>query len=113
MKITESKKVWVAWTNTDCTEGRGSVVPKYVCMTKATAIRLGRRGSVQGCDCEVTEEIAVKINGGCWLVPGRIEYPTVDDDKVQKRLEERELLIQKMRKLGVTGEDIERLKLLS
>ena len=43
MEIQDTKQVWLAMTNTDCTEGRGRQYPKFVCEKKATAIRLGKK----------------------------------------------------------------------
>ena len=62
MKIEDSKKVWVAWSNTDLTEGRGKPIPKAVCEEESTAVRLGKKGDVQGSDCYISESIAVKLN---------------------------------------------------
>jgi hypothetical protein len=48
--MTEKRTVWVAYTNTDCTEGRGYDVPIAVCAAEATAVRLARKQYVQGSD---------------------------------------------------------------
>jgi len=69
--IEDTKDVYVAWSNTDLTEGRGGQIPKHVAEVYETAVRLGHKGSVQGCDCPVTKELAVKV-GGKWLAPARI-----------------------------------------
>ena len=36
--MTEKRTVWVTYTNTDCTEGRGHDVPIAVCAAEATAL---------------------------------------------------------------------------
>lgn len=105
MEIQETKTVWVAWTNTDNTEGRGRQVPKAVCETKATALRIGRRGYIQGSDCPVSSRIAVKINNS-WLVPGVIHIATREDEAKQKRIDEQQTAIEKAKSLGLTDEDI-------
>lgn len=108
MKIEDSRKVWVAWTNTDLTEGRGAEYPKAVCEEKATAIRLGKGGSVQGSSCKTTEEIAVRINGK-WLVPGRILRPTREDKMLQEKIDAKTKAIEKAQAAGLTEEDIKAL----
>lgn len=44
--MTEKRTVYVAYTNTDCTEGRGRDVPIAVCSAEATALRLERTEKV-------------------------------------------------------------------
>jgi len=113
----ERREVWVAWTNTDCTEGRGQEVPLAVTGMEATAYRLGKRGSVQGSDCRVSKEVAIRMNGiGAWLVPGRIQGPSREDEKEERRLEaQREAVARKREALerakaaGLSDEDIEAL----
>lgn len=50
MSISNKKTVWVAYTNTDCTEGRGYDIPIAVCELEVTARRLARGRHVQGSD---------------------------------------------------------------
>ena len=40
IEIQESKTVFIAWTNTDLTEGRGVQIPLAVCESQTTAKRL-------------------------------------------------------------------------
>ena len=108
MEIQDTKAVWVAWTNTDLTEGRGYRVPLHVAESRETAIRLGRKGSVMGCDCEVTEALAVKVNNR-WLVPGRIASETAEDKKARLKREERDAAIARAKQSGISDEDIETL----
>lgn len=108
LKITSHKKIWIAWTNTDLTEGRGSVIPKAICETEATAIRLGKKGSVQGSDCHVTESIAVLVNGN-WLYPGELNYATDEDKRKQKLIDESRAVVDKAKSLGLTESDLKAL----
>lgn len=117
MKITDSKDVWVAWTNTDCTEGRGQSVPLHTCESESTAIRMGKRGSVQGSDCSVTRETAVRIEDGPWLAPCRLVLPSTEDRDNDKRIAakrqakaERESAIEKAKELGLSEDDIKALR---
>lgn len=115
--IAETKTVWVAWTNTDCTEGRGYEVPLAVCAAESTARRMGERGGVQGTACRVSQRVAIRLDGrGGWLVPGRIHPPNREDEKEESRLEaEREAARRKREALerakaaGLSAEDIEAL----
>ena len=108
-EIQETADVWVAWSNTDCTEGRGRQFPLFVCESEACARRLGRKGSVQGSDCSVTKELAVKI-GNIWLVPGSIEKNTKEDAKVQEMRDKRDALEARMKDAGFTEEELALLK---
>lgn len=107
MEIEKILKVWVAWTNTDLTEGKGFRVPKAVCKEKATAIRLGKKGSVQGCDCSITQEIAVLLVNGQWLIPGEIIYPSKKDKLEQEKIDKKTAALKKAKDAGLTEEDIE------
>lgn len=105
MEIQDSKTVWVAWTNTDRTEGRGRQYPAHVAASREAAIRLGRKGGVQGCDCDVSQAMAVRINN-VWLVPGQIEPETDDDAKRRAAREAKEAVMAKAKEAGLTDEDI-------
>ena len=43
LTITDTKDVWVVYTNTDLTEGRGYQYPIHVCGSPATAERMAIR----------------------------------------------------------------------
>lgn len=108
IEIQDTKEVWVAWTNTDCTEGRGIQIPKVVCELEATAIRLGKKGYVQGSNCPITKAIAVKINN-IWLVPGRIEAESPVDNAAQLRIDQKRAIIEKAKAAGLSEEDLKML----
>lgn len=110
--ITEIKPVWLVISNVDLTEGRGYQYTKYTCEKESTAIRLGKKGYIQGSDCPIKKDIAVKIENR-WYINGKIEYPTQEDLKLeQEMLKERELLervnevINKAKQLGLTNEEL-------
>lgn len=105
MEIQESKKVWVAWTNTDLTEGRGYNIPFCVCDNQITAERLGMKKSVQGCDCHVTEEIAVKIEGK-WLAPSKMHRASTEDEKAYEMRTKKVNALTKAKAAGLTDEEI-------
>lgn len=109
MEIEETKTVYVAWTNSDLTEGRGFMYPLAICETEATAIRRGSGGYVQGANCPVTAETAVKLHRQ-WLVPGRIEPATDGDKRLQERIDLRNAAFEKARAAGLTDADIEAMR---
>lgn len=45
--------IWVVWTNTDLTEGRGANYVLYWCETETTANRLAKGRGVMGSDADV------------------------------------------------------------
>lgn len=103
--VNDIKDVWVAWTNTDLTEGRGEAIPLAVCELKSTAIRLGKGKSVQGINCKITKEQAVHIDGA-WLSVFHLERPTKADLVLQGKIEAKETAIEKAIKAGLTKEDL-------
>ena len=109
MEIQDTKTVWVAWTNTDRSEGRGYDVPYAICEMSATAIRLGKGKGVQGSDCRVSESVAVRV-AGQWLVPWEIQKGTKEDSIFQKNIDAKKVVLQKAKEAGLTDEE---LKLLS
>ena len=117
-KPVELKRVWVAWKNTDLTEGRGYEIPHIVCDSFETAIRKGKGENVHGMDCRIIEGIALKLpNSRAWHVPGRIEPETKADSvlREQREIKERqreikERILDKAKKAGFTDEEIEILK---
>ena len=109
MEIQETKDVWVAWSNTDCTEGRGRPYAKYICESQACAIRKGKGGSVQGSNCQVTKSFAVKIKNQ-WLVPGYVESNLTIDNEMQKHLDEAIKLKQRLLEAGFSEEEIKKIK---
>jgi hypothetical protein len=109
VKIEDTKSVWVAWTNTDRTEGRGRRIPLHVCESRETAVRVGRKGCVQGTDCQVTEELAVKVNGK-WLYPGVLVPETTVDAQLRAKREAKDAALAKAREAGLSAEDIAALR---
>lgn len=103
--IEDVKDVYVAWSNTDLTEGRGYAVVAAVAESYEAAVRLGRKGSVMGSDCEVTKEKGFKI-GGQWLIPGLIHKETKEDTALRVKREARESAMAKAKAAGMSDADI-------
>ena len=78
----ETRTVWVAFTNTDCSEGRGRDVSIGVCATEASARRLARNRYVQGSDGPVLPMELMKIDDKWYELTPPIEVieSTVDDN---------------------------------
>lgn len=106
--MTEKRTVWVAYTNTDCTEGRGRDVPIAVCATKATALRLARGQYVQGSDGPVRKMELVKIDGK-WYAPSaaiNVVAPTREDIAAQPALDAKREAVVKAKAAGLTDADL-------
>lgn len=104
----DRKTVWVAYTNTDLTEGRGWQVPLAVCELRSTALRLGKGKYVQGCDCPVKPTEMIMVSGK-WYVPAcavRIVEPSAADRAAQAADKARIDAIEKARSAGLSDADI-------
>jgi hypothetical protein len=106
---TETKEtLWAVYTNSDLTEGRGRQFVKHFCRLKATAIRLAKRGYVQGSDCPV-EPVEVLNLDGKRVLPAsllNVEAPTREDEAAEVRLQARDAALQKAREAGLSDEEI-------
>ena len=100
-----SGKAWVAWTNTDLTEGRGGLIPKAICKAEATARRLGKGGSVQGSDCSI-EHVELFSYDGKTYGPVHVVYPSKEDERYQVRLDEYRATMAKARELGLDPDQL-------
>lgn len=100
-----TRKVYVVWTNTDLTEGRGSVVPQYICALKATALRLAKGINVQGSNGEITEStVTYDSNQISYIGPVKIIQGNLEDEEKEKRLQERQAIARKI--IGITKEEL-------
>lgn len=104
----ETRPVWVAYVNSDTTEGRGYDYPLYVCVSYETAARLGKGRNVMGSDATVREEIAIKHEGK-WYIPGTIMAESDADKKIRVKREAKESALEKARQY-LSDEEIEALK---
>lgn len=97
--------VFIVWTNTDLTEGRGHQVPVAFCESRATAMRLAKRAGVQGTDADVQAFPAIKHHGS-WCAPFQMTRSTDADKKQEIELDKRAKLIEKAIASGMTKEDL-------
>lgn len=100
-----TKQVFIVWTNTDLTEGRGRQIPIHVCETMATARRIASKKGVMGSDADVHPFEAIYHNGS-WCCPVAIVAPTDDDKRKQEQLDAKSKVMEKAIAAGLTKEDL-------
>lgn len=108
-KIESTKDVWVAWTNSNLTDGYGREKPLAICEYKSTANRLGKKGYVQGTDCPVKREKAAYLFGR-WMSCVDIIKPSDEDLKVQQSDDAMAAAEQKAMELGLSAEEVMAIK---
>ncbi|RMH97298.1 hypothetical protein [Stutzerimonas nitrititolerans] len=107
--MSETKTIYVVWTNTDLTEGRGHQVPIAYADSVATAARLAKNRGVMGSDADCRRFEAVK-HGGHWCAPVSIEPPSEDDKLRDEANARKAAALAKARQLGLTDDDLEALQ---
>lgn len=109
--MNSTKQFYVAYTNTDLTEGRGYDVPIAICEIEATAKRRAKNQYVQGSDGPVKTIDLVMVNER-WYVPIsaiNIIKPTKDDIAIQAKVDAKRVALEKAKALGLSEEDIKSL----
>lgn len=99
------KKVYIVWTNTDLTEGKGEEYPLAICESIITARRLGKGSYAMGSDCRITHEELIRHNNR-YYGPVRIMRSTPEEDRAQKQYDLKQEAIEKAKLAGLTEEDI-------
>lgn len=117
--ITDRKPLYVVYSNTDRSEGRGREYPFALCEYEVTANRLAKGCHVQGTDGPILKVDAVMFNNR-WFVPievVKIERMSADDqrehDKIEKMREHDNkiaALLKKMLDNGFNRDEIQFLK---
>ena len=114
--ITDTRKVWLVYNNTDDIEGRGQEYISHVCELEATAMRIGKAAYTMGADCPIERAVSYRINGQ-WVQPSPVLPPSDEDKRVQGRIDtERsvsglaEKAIQAAEDLGLAPEHLKALK---
>lgn len=109
--MSEKKTVWVAYTNTDCTEGRGHDVPIAICALEVTAKRLAHKRYVQGSDGPVRSMELIMIDNE-WYAPGSaitVVLPSSEDIAEQEAINAKRAAIEKAKAAGLTDDDLKAL----
>ena len=106
--MTNEVTLWAVYTNSDLTEGRGRQYVAHFCRTEATAIRLARRGYVQGSNCPVEPVTCLVLDGKHVLPVSLINVvePSKEDEAEERKLEARRAAISRAKELGLTDEEI-------
>ena len=106
LEVLNEKDIFVVKTNTDLTEGRGAEYTHALTETLATAVRMGRRAYVQGCDAPVEQAKMFYIAGHGWYAPATYVYTPTDEDKKEeiriRNEQAKNILIEKFK----NGEEI-------
>lgn len=105
MEITDTKVVFVVWSNTDLTEGRGRQIPIYVCASQTTANRLSEKAGVQSTKADVYETEAYRIENK-WYAPTHIRSATLADKKIDTARKSREEIVKRAKEFGLSDDDI-------
>ena len=106
--MTDTKTVWVAYTNTDLTEGRGYDIPIAVCEVEITAHRMARKKYIQGSDGPVRPMELLKIDGK-WYAPSaaiNVVKPTREDVTEQEAIEAKRKALAKAKAAGLSNDDL-------
>lgn len=107
----ESMQLFVAFTNSDLTEGRGFDIPVAVCKLETTAIRLAKKRYVQGSDGPVRQVEMRKIDGQWWIQSSAVHVvqPSKEDTELQSKMDAIKLALDKAKAAGLSDEDIQAL----
>lgn len=107
-RVKFSRTVYVAITNTDNNEGRGNNIALAISTTESTALRLGKRGYIQGSDCPVATYDLVKIDNVEYIKSSlfSIQRPSVEDNAADIELCRKRELIHKMVSCGMTNDEV-------
>lgn len=109
---TEERTLWVAYTNTDLTEGRGRQVLAHVCEMEATARRLAKGIGPMGTGGEV-HPVKLLVHEGKLYVPyelARAVPPTPEDQQAQAKADAKEAALAKAKAAGLSDADIKALR---
>ncbi|TWB61637.1 hypothetical protein FBZ98_101982 [Rhizobium sp. ERR 922] len=106
--MAEKLTLWAVYTNDDLTEGRGRQFVKHFCKMESTAIRLAKKGYVQGTDCPVEPVDAFCVDGKYFLPTSilNIVPPSPEDEARQRMIDARKLALKKAKALGLSDEEI-------
>ena len=103
--LPETFPMFVVYTNTDLTEGRGYQYPIAWCESPATAARIAHKKGVMGSDAEVREVFGIRSKG-VHYGPVRMELPTNDDKAKDAAAKARSAAIEKARQAGLSDDDL-------
>jgi hypothetical protein len=105
-------KIYCAMSNTDLTEGRGYPVVRYACTLKETAERLCKGIGPMGSPGYVSEVDVLEHDGKLYVPYSvlQITQPTKADEKKAEEDKQKETVMNKAVRLGLTPEELQILK---
>lgn len=106
------KTFYVAYSNTDLTEGRGQDIPIGICRLEATALRIAKKQYVQGTDGPVRPTEVLLIDNRYYISANNVQIvePTQSDKEYQAKLDASKDALEQLRRAGFTDEQITNLK---
>lgn len=101
-------KIYLVTTNSDLTEGRGRPVVIAYCSTLATAKRLAKKKGVMGSDACVGHYDVLMLDGKPVIPLSLIDihYATAQDEAEQKRIDDMEATLKRVKEAGLSDADI-------
>ncbi len=102
----KTKEVYIIYTNTDLTEGRGFNYPSLVCESESTAKRLGLNRGVQGTVVIPSQGLAVFIDNE-WYAPVNIKKPSQVDIEQDEKLNKLAQVLEKIKSLNLTDNEMD------
>ena len=105
----QTKEIFIVWSNTDLTEGRGNEIPVAYCEKQATAKRLAKKKGVMGSDASVKPYKSI-FHDGTWVAPFDMTPSTREDDEAQKKIDAYNKAAEKARAAGLSDFDLALLK---
>ena len=103
----ETKVLFVTYTNSDLTEGRGYHIPIAVSETLSTSERLGKGKYVQGSNCPVNEVECIKVDKK-WYIPLDC-VNVIKANETDLANEKKRIAIEKAKALGLSESDLKAL----
>lgn len=97
--------MFVVYTNTDLTEGRGYQYPIAWAEVRTTAIRQAHKKGVMGSDAEVREVTGFRVGRNTYG-PVRLEAPSADDAAKEAVNKARREAIERAKTAGLSDEDV-------
>ena len=103
--------LWAVYTNSDLTEGRGREYVAHFCRSEATALRLAKKGYVQGTDCPVKAVKVLELEGRHVLPTSflNIVEPSKADEIAAEKIDAHHAVVAKAKALGMSDDEIKAL----
>jgi len=111
-EIIDTKTVYVTFTNSDLTEGRGYQIPIHVCESPTTAVRVGLKKYVMGSNCPTKSIEMIRLDKMGWYISSeaiQLIKPSKEDNRADEMNASAQAAYNKAKSLGMTDDDIKSL----